>query len=143
MKPTAGHWLASALVDAAAIVAVWVGLFAAENTVIAYLWGEQFSGLWEIALARYSVVPMAVIGLAPASLVVVGGWKLAKQAEGGSLASIRILALVGAVATGSLALGVSNGRHFTNWLLRGPFVGALVIAGALVTAYLVPRVAAW
>ena len=143
MKPSRLTTLASALVDAAAIVTVWVGLFAAENTAIAYLWREQFSGLWEIALARYSVVPMGVVGFAPASLVVVGGWKLAKHAEGGSIAAIRILALGGAVATGSLALGLSNGRHFTNWLLRGLFVGALVIAGAWMAAYLVPRLAAW
>ncbi len=135
--------LAPTLIDAAAILAVWVGLFAAENTVIAYIWGEQFSGLWEIALARYSVVPIAVVGLAPTSLVVAGGWKLAKLAQGGSLASVRILASVGAVALGTLALGLSNGRHFTSWLLRGPFVGTLVIAGALTGAFLVPWVAAW
>ena len=136
-------WLASILVDAAAIIVVWAGLLAAENTAIGYLWSEQFSGLWEIALARYSVIPMAVVGLVPAALVVAGGWTLARRAAGGSIASTRILAFFGAPAMGAVAFGISNGRHFANWLVRGPFVGALAVAGALAGAFLVPRIASW
>ena len=140
MKP---GWFASILVDAAAVMAVWVGLLAAENTAIGYLWSEQFSGLWEIALARYSVIPMAVVGLAPIALVVAGGWALAKHAGDGASASARILGCVGASAMGAVAFGISNGRHFTSWLVRAPFLGAAGVAGALTGAYLVPRIAAW
>lgn len=137
---TATGRLRESLVDAALVVAVWAGCLVAENTALALLWPQQFSGAWEIALARYSVLPMAILGLAPASLFVVGLWQLARAAavnRGG--ASAWILAALGGLAWGALALGISNGRHFASWAIRGPFVLILGLLGAAVAAFVVPR----
>jgi hypothetical protein len=131
------------LVDAAVVVAVWAGCLVAENTALALLWPQQFSGAWEIALARYSVAPLAIIGLAPASLVVVGLWHLARAAHArGRGTSVWVLGLLGALAWGALALGISNGRHFASLAVRAPFVLALGLTGAVVSSLLVPRVTA-
>jgi arylsulfatase A-like enzyme len=133
--------LASALVDAAAVTAAWAGALLAENAAIGFLWREQFLGPWEISLARHSAVPIAFAALAPVSLLVVGAWMLAQRAANGGRREQRALAVVGALAGGALAVGVSEGRHFANWGLRAPFVGALVLAGGAAGLWLVPRVA--
>ncbi len=134
------------LVDAAVVLGIWAGCLVAENTALALLWPQLFSGAWEIALARYSVVPLAIVGLAPAAVVVVGLWQLARlaatgRAPGGQ-AGRGALAVLGCLAGGALGLGVSNGRHFASWTLRAPFVVVLAVAGALVGALAVPRLAA-
>jgi hypothetical protein len=130
------------LVDAAAVVAVWAGCLIAENTAMAFLWPQQFSGVWEIALARYSVVPMAILGLAPASLVVVGLWELAKAAcVSGRGAGAALLALLGGLVFASLGIGISGGRHFAPLAVRAAFVLLLAGIGTLVGARVVPRVA--
>jgi arylsulfatase A-like enzyme len=129
------------LVDAAVVVAVWAGCLVAENTALALLWPQQFSGAWEIALARYAVVPLAIVGLAPASLVVVALWHLAEAAgPRGRGTSTWVLGLLGAIAWGALALGISNGRHFASLAVRAPFVVLLGLTGALVGSLGVPRV---
>jgi hypothetical protein len=131
--------IVSALVDAAAVVAAWAGLLLAENVAVGFLWREQFSGGWEVALARHIVVPMALAALAPAALVVVGAWRLALRAADGSRAAAHVIAALGALSAGAVALGVSNGRHFASWGVRAPFVLALALAGAFVGAQGIPR----
>jgi hypothetical protein len=131
--------IASALVDAAAVVAAWAGLLLAENVAVGYLWREQFTGGWEVALARHIVVPMALAALAPSALVAVGAWRLAVRAADGSPAATQALAALGALSAGAVALGVSNGRHFTSWGVRAPFVLALAFVGAVVGARGIPR----
>jgi hypothetical protein len=138
--PTGFGTLRERLVDAAFVVAVWAGCLVAENTALALLWPQQFSGVWEIALARYSVLPIAILGLAPASLVVVGLWQLARAAATKPWAAGRwVLGGLGGLAWGALALGISNGRHFASWAVRGPFVLLLGLLGALLGALVVPR----
>jgi hypothetical protein len=137
--PTGFGALRERLVDAAFVVAVWAGCLVAENTALALLWPQQFSGVWEIALARYSVLPMAILGLAPASLVVVGLWQWALSAAAKRRAALWGLGGLGGLAGGALALGISNGRHFASWALRGPFVLLLGLFGVLVGAIVVPR----
>jgi hypothetical protein len=128
------------LVDAAAILAVWGALLLAETVALGFLWREQFSGVWEIARTRHVVVPIAIVALAPLSLVVVAGWRVARKAASGEHAAARVLAVTGAVAAGAIAIGVSGGRHFASWVVRAPFVFALVALGSVGGARGVPRI---
>jgi HEAT repeat protein len=136
-------------VDAAAVLGAWAGALLAENTALGFLWRDQFSGIWEIGLARHVVVPMAVVGLAPASFMVAAGWRVATEAARirangakGSRAAVRALALVFAAAAGIVAFAISNGRHFASPVARVPFVALAVAAGALFGSRVVPGVAA-
>ena len=133
--------LETALLDSAAVVAAWAAMALAEALVVSLAWGQEFSAAWEIVLPRRLVVPMAIAGLAPVSVVVVGWWRVAGLAREGRRGAVGALGAAGAVAAGALALGVSTGRHFASWGARGPFVGVFVLAGAAGGALLVPRVA--
>jgi arylsulfatase A-like enzyme len=147
--PGAIEWL----VDAAAVLAVWMGALVAENVAIGLLFRDQFSGIWELGLARQLVVPLAVVGLAPAACLVAGGWRVAAAAQsarhGRLAANARpgprlaeaTLAAVGAIAAGWLAVGLSEGRHFASPAARVPFVAVGVLLGAVFGARIVPRVA--
>ncbi|MDP9150837.1 MAG: hypothetical protein M3O36_12975, partial [Myxococcota bacterium] len=64
----------SALVDSAAVVATWAGALIAENVALAFLWREQFSGAWEVSIARHFVAPIALAAFAPLSLLVVAAF---------------------------------------------------------------------
>jgi arylsulfatase A-like enzyme len=132
---------AAFLVDCAAVVAAWAALAAAEPIAVALLWPEQFTGVWEIAIARRVVAPLALAMLAPLSALVVGGWRLATAAAGGTRAASRALAAAGAIAGAVVALGVTQGRHFASWAARGPFVLVLALLGAGVAAAVAPSLA--
>jgi hypothetical protein len=122
--------IAAALVDSAAVVAAWGAMLLAECVVVQLLWRQQFTASWEYSLARRTVVPMALAMLAPASLLVVAGWRTAIRAARGRPAAGLALALAGASAAGALALGVSTGRHFAHVAVRAAFVLALTLVGA-------------
>ncbi|HEX4447716.1 MAG TPA: sulfatase-like hydrolase/transferase [Polyangiaceae bacterium] len=133
--------LPSAFVEGAAVMAVWAGALVAEDVAIGFLWRAQFSGPWEIAQARHVVGPIALAALVPVAALVVGGWRLAIAASRGSRVAAGILAAMGALTAGALALGVTEGRHFASWTARGPFVLALVVGGAAAGRWGAPRVA--
>jgi len=128
--------------DAAAVLAVWGGMLFAELVVLGLASGDLFSGVWEISLARRLVVPIAIALLAPAAVLVAAAWRVARAASAGSRLARGALGAVGAAASTALALGVSHGRHFASWTMRGPFVAVLAATGALVGGVLVGRVAA-
>ena len=132
----------NALLDAAAIVAGWAALVLVEAFVVSLAWRQEFSAAWELVLPRRLVVVLAVAGLAPASLVVVGWWRVARLARDGARLARGALVLLGAVCAGGLAVGVSTGRHFASWGARGPFVAVLVVAGGAAGALVAPRVTA-
>jgi hypothetical protein len=133
--------VASAFVDLAAVVAAWIGALLAENAAIGLLWRAQFLGPWEISLARHAAAPLALAGLAPASLLFLGVWRLALAASGQARVPVRVLGTLGALAACVLGLGVSEGRHFASWAVRAPFVGAMVLGGIVAAAWLLPRLA--
>jgi hypothetical protein len=137
----AGAGIAGTLLEAAAVVAAWAVMVLLENLVVVALWGAEFSASWEIARARRLVAPIAVAGLAPASLVVVGWWRVAERASQGAPLARAALGALSAVAAAALALGVTTGRHFASWGLRGAFVVALAVAGASACLLVVPRLA--
>jgi len=132
----------AAVVDASAVVAAWAALLMAEVVAVGFLWREQFSAAWEVALARTVVVPLAIAGLAPLSILAVAGWTMARRAAAGSAWARRALGLSGGIATGALAFGVTHGRHFASTAVRGPVVVALALAGAFLGILVVPRLAA-
>src|SRR5437868_3135592 len=105
----------SGLVDTAVIGAVWAGGLVAENVALGFLWRSQFSGIWEIALARHAAVPLGVAELAPLALLVAAGWGVAEEAERGATWAARALAILGTIAGGAVGMGVSEGRHFAFW----------------------------
>jgi arylsulfatase A-like enzyme len=130
MRASRAAALGPALVDAAAILAVWGAALFAEDVALGFLWRDQFSGPWEISQARHIVGPIALVMLAPLALAASAGWRLALRAAGGSRAAIAGFTAAGAAAAFALALGVTQGRHFASWGARGPFVLALALAGA-------------
>ncbi|MDP9002734.1 MAG: sulfatase-like hydrolase/transferase [Myxococcota bacterium] len=130
------------MVDAAAVIAAWIGLLLTENIAMWFLWREHFSGAWEIALARHTVVPIAIVVVSPLSIVIVIAWNAATRAANGERAPAFALAVSGAIAMGAVAMGVSGGRHFASWTVRMSFVVASAIAGALGGAHLPARVTA-
>jgi hypothetical protein len=99
--------LETALIDATAVVAAWGALLLAENVAIWFLWRDQFSGGWEISLARHSVVPMALATFAPLSVGVVALWGVASNAARGARGASWLLGVGGIVAGGALAVGIS------------------------------------
>jgi hypothetical protein len=134
--------LEAAWLDAAAVTSVWATMVLIEALLVSLLWRREFSASWEIVRARRLVGTLAIAELAPASIGVVGCFRAIRPAlEGGRLAR-GALGLLGAVAAGALALGVTTGRHFASWEARGPFVGALALAGAASGALLLPRTVA-
>lgn len=130
----------SFLVDAAGIAAVWAGLLVAENVALGFLWRDQFSGIWELAIARHAAVPLAAACLAPLSLPVAFGWTLVQRADRGDRAARHALAALGATAAVAVGLGVTHGRHFASPLVRGPFVALFAAGGAVSGAYGLPAV---
>ena len=130
-----------ALVDCALVVAAWGALVFNENVLVALLWGPAFSGAWEVAQARRLVAPLALAGLAPASLTVVGWWWVARRASDGSRLARRALGALGMLAGGALGLGVSTGRHFASALVRAPFVLGLAAVGLVAAVAVGPRLA--
>jgi HEAT repeat protein len=130
--------LAAALADASAVVVAWGGMLVAENVALGFLWRAQFSAAWEVTLARRTMVPIALAAVAPASLLLVAAWELARRASSGSGAARRALGVAGALAAAALAVGISNGRHFASWGVRGPFVAAGAGCGAALGAWLAP-----
>jgi Sulfatase/HEAT repeats len=128
--------------DAAAVTAVWGVMVLVEALVVSLLWIREFSASWEIVRARRLVGTLAFAELAPVSILVVGGFRLVRLARQGRRLARGALALLGAAAAAALGLGVSAGRHFASWGVRGPFVGALVLAGAAAGALMIPRAAA-
>jgi arylsulfatase A-like enzyme len=136
-----GPYWRTALSDAAAVVLAWGALLLAENVALGFLWRDQFSAPWEIALARHTVVPIAFAGLAPLSLVVVAGWRVAARAAAGERPAVRVLAATGAVVAGAIATGITGGRHFASWTVRAPFEVAMAAVGAVCGVFLAPRVA--
>jgi arylsulfatase A-like enzyme len=129
-------------VDAAAILAVWGAALFAEDVALAFLCRTQFSGPWEVAIARHTAAPIALVMLAPFAVLVAAGWRLAAQAERGSRPARVSFAVAGALAACLLALGVTEGRHFASWAARAPFVLVLMLAGGATGRWGVPRVAA-
>jgi hypothetical protein len=118
----------SVLVDAAVVGAVWTGALVAEIVALGLLWRNQFSGIWEIALARRAAVPLASAGLAPLAIAVAGGWWVATGAERGERWAGRALSAAGAIAGAALGAGLSHGRHFAFWPLRLVFVAVMAAA---------------
>jgi hypothetical protein len=132
---------AAFLADAATVETGWAVGLLAEVVVVTVFWPEQFSGVWEIALVRRLVVPIAVVSLAPLAFVAAALWELAGSAARGGRAARVSLACVGACAGAALGFGVSGGRHFASAWARAPFVLAVLVAGAGVGALAAPRVA--
>jgi hypothetical protein len=143
MRTSRAAALWSPLVDVAAIVAVWGAALFAEDVAIAFLWRVQFSGPWEVSLARHTAGPIALAILAPVAFVVVAGWRLALRAAQGSRAALASFTVAGGAAACALALGVTEGRHFASWGARGPFVLGLALAGAATGRWGVASLASW
>jgi hypothetical protein len=135
--------LEAAWIDAAAVTAVWGVMVLVEALVVSLLWIREFSASWEIVRARRLVGTLAFAELAPASIVAVGWFRVVRVARDGEYLARGALAVLGAAAAGALGLGVSMGRHFASWGVRGPFVGMLVLGGAAGGALVVPRAAAF
>lgn len=125
------------LVDAAVVLAAWAGALVAETVTLGFLERDRFSGIWEIALARRAVAPLAVLALVPAALAAAAGWRLALAR---SRSARRVRSLMGAAAGAALGLGVSGGRHFAIPIVRGGFVVVLAILGALVATFGAERI---
>lgn len=123
-------------VDAAAVLASWAALILAEDVALGFVWREQFSASWEIAVARDAVAPMALAALVPAALVAASMWRLAAGERR------RVWAVAGAIAGGALAVGSTTGRHFASVAVRASAVAAVAAACALAGRAIVPRVAA-
>jgi len=76
--------VASAALDAAAILLAWGGAILAENVALGLLWRDQFSGPWEVSQARHVVAPTAVALLTPVAAVVAAAWWWANSQWGNS-----------------------------------------------------------
>jgi HEAT repeat protein len=128
------------LVDAAAVLVAWAALLLAENVVLGFIGREQFSAAWEVSFARDTVIPIALVALAPAALAVVAPWRLVCAAGRGSRRarwSCAALAASGAAAT---AIGVSTGRHFQAPSLRAAFVAGVAAASGALAWWAAPRI---
>ena len=135
-----GTWRAI-FVDTSAIILAWLATLLVENVVLGAAWGGEFTGAWEVTQVRRLVVPMALAGLAPVAIAVVGWWRVASLAARGARLARGALGALGGLAGASLGLGVTHGRHFASWTARAAFVVLLIVAGALVGARVVPRAA--
>jgi|GEM_PF-269174 len=122
--------LRDAVVDVAAdigsILAAWLLLFGLEHLAVAVLRSEQFAGTWELTRARRLLTPIAIACSIPASAAVVAlGYAAAARRW-------RAIAAVAAVVAAACAWGLSTGRHFEDWRVRGLFVAAAAAVSAFV-----------
>jgi arylsulfatase A-like enzyme len=129
--------------DLSAVVLAWLAALLVENIVLGAAWGTEFSGAWEVTQVRRLVVPMAVAGLAPASVTLVGWWRVAILASRRSQLARVALATLGVVSGAALALGISHGRHFASPGVRVAFMLAVAGAAWAAALWLVPRLAGW
>jgi len=121
-------------VDSCAVVVAWGACGFAENVAVGLLWRDQFSGAWEIDLARKLVVPLAVALFAPASLVASRAFRIVLRiAATGDRRLASVLAAVGALLAGALGYGVTGGRHFASWGFRGAVILLIASMGAWVS----------
>ncbi len=143
MKPSRAAAFWPPLVDACAILGIWAAAIYVEDVALGFLWRDQFSGPWEIALARHVAEPIGVVMLAPLAVATAFGWRLALRAAQGSRRALQAFAVLGAAAAFALALGVTAGRHFASWGVRAPFVLVLTLAGAAAGRWGAPWLAGW
>jgi arylsulfatase A-like enzyme len=123
------------------VQAGWAVALLAEVVLVAVAWPAEFSGVWEVSLARSLVVPIAFVLLAPFSVLAAVLWELAANAGEGRRPAAAWLAGAGAVAGAAVGAGVSNGRHFASLGVRAAFVLGVMVAGAALGGLLVPRAA--
>jgi len=137
-RPVPSRGLAASLALAAGnVVVAWLVLLAIENVAVGLGYRRLFVAPWEMALARKYVTPIALALLAPAApLVVLGAW--AARGDGGR----RALRWIAAAAGVLVGLGVTQGRHFTSWAIRAPFVAVVAVVAFLVARAALPRLAA-
>jgi hypothetical protein len=131
----------SIALECAAVTLAWLAMLLVETVVVGLVWGRDFSGAWEVSQVRRLVVPVAFGALAPASLTVVGWWRVARLAERGATLSLAALRLLGGVAGAALATGVSTGRHFASPVVRALFVLSIAAACAFFASWVAVRLA--
>jgi hypothetical protein len=124
------------LVDAGAVLFGWALLVGFEVMLIGTIDRPLFAGNWEIVQTRRLVAPIALAMLAPASALAALLGLLVERAKHEDKARLALVA-ISALAAGSLAYGVSFGRHMEALYVRVPFVALLSVMGAAL-AYEVP-----
>jgi arylsulfatase A-like enzyme len=126
--------------DVGGVLVAWAFVVVAEFVVIGITCRGLFAGNWELLLARKTVGSVALAMLVPAAFVVVAVGRLAARSADDPRAR-RALALLGVMVAGLVGVGVTEGRHFESFAVRGPFV-ALLDAAAFALVYLAaPRLA--
>jgi arylsulfatase A-like enzyme len=132
----------ASLIATGDVLLAWAAVLALETVVVGGVWRGLFAGSWEMALARRQLAPVAFAALAPLALLAPAAAAVVARAEKARAARLALAATVGAL--GALeGWGVTFGRHFASWAVRGPFIAALAgLAGALAWT-LAPRAAEW
>jgi arylsulfatase A-like enzyme len=122
------------LVDVGGVLASWIVLLVLEDVVVGLAYRRQFVSYWEMMTARMYLSPLALGVSVPVAFGVVAvGYLVAARRT-------RDVALLGAAGGLLLGYGITFGRHFASWAVRGPFIAASVVAAALATAAIVRRV---
>ncbi len=115
--------------DVGGVIAMWIVMFALENVVVGVGWRAQFAGSWEMAHARYYLTPIAVAAALPFAAIAVGLGRLVAAPNERAVGAVA--SLIGA----TVAVLVSNGRHFESHAVRVPFVAVVsLVAGVAVVA---------
>jgi arylsulfatase A-like enzyme len=119
--------------DVGAVSAAWAVLVAIENFVVGLAYRSEIVASWEMSHARLYLSPIALGASFPLAVgaVVVARLVAARRANE--------TATLAAVAGAAMALGVSTGRHFESWAMRGPFVVVVAAVAALGARTIVRR----
>jgi HEAT repeat protein len=122
------------------VLLAWFAFLVFENFAVAVLHRRYIAGAWELSLTRNHVTPIAFAGLAvlAPSAVVLRALVLRADASRASRAIVVAVAIAFGAAVG---IGVTFGRHFTNLLVRVPFVLTIAGACAAIAWNLAPKVA--
>jgi arylsulfatase A-like enzyme len=116
--------------DVGLVLAAFVVLLAIENFAVGVGYRAEFASTWEMASARRYLSPIALSLSLPIAISAV---LVARLAAGRRAWAV---ALLGLLAGGAVAFGVSTGRHMTSLAIRAPFVVGVACAAGLVALLL-------
>jgi arylsulfatase A-like enzyme len=136
----ASYDAAGLLVGPAGAIIALGALLGSEAVVVSLVHHRELAGAWELRIALFRLVPIALLAGVPLALLAQGCFKImqASQRRGPR----GVLCACAAIGSAAVGWGVSGGRHLREIAVRSAFILAVAAIGAAITWASAPRLAA-